>query len=166
MYALPKGLDHGVVAAADGVIERIEDSNTEDCPPGVTDDCNDRNNYVWIRHTNGEWSKYSHMATDTVRLFANLAEGQAVQAGRLIGIESDVGAAQGQHVHFEVGVPYNPSDPIDGGGYLKGYNLAPKFCEQPGNIIAQGQTYSETLPLKRPWHSKSYRMWLIAWSEE
>lgn len=144
IYALPAGLPHGVRAAAGGVIARIQDSNTEECPPGVTEDCNDSNNYVWIQHANGEWSKYSHVMTDSVRLFANLQEGDVVEAGTLIGIESDVGAAWGQHVHFEVGVPYDPADPITSGGFLIGYSLAPRFCGQPGQIIAQGQTYTVT----------------------
>jgi murein DD-endopeptidase MepM/ murein hydrolase activator NlpD len=106
-----------------------------------TDDCNTSNNYVWIRHPSGEWSKYTHVEKDSARLFAGLTEGEAVFAGQVIGVQSDVGRANGKHVHFEVGIPYDVLDPIDGGGWLKGYNLAPRFCGVPGQVLAQGRTY-------------------------
>jgi len=130
-----------VVAAAAGVVARIEDDFSEACPQEETGDCNDSNNYVWIRHPSGEWSKYTHVEKDSARLFAGLTEGDPVFAGQVIGVQSDVGLANGTHVHFEVGIPYDATDPIDGGGWLKGYNLAPRFCGVPGQVLSQGRTY-------------------------
>jgi len=138
----PNTYAQGVVAAADGTVVRIEDDYSEDCPQGQTGDCNSHNNYVWIAHANGEWSKYTHVEQHSVRWLAGLSEGSPVVAGQFLGIQSDVGAANGKHVHFEVGIPYNVADPINSGGWLKGYNLAPRFCNVPGNVLAQGATYT------------------------
>jgi hypothetical protein len=59
-----------------------------------------------------------------------------------VGIESDVGAAQGVHLHFEIAVPYDPSDPITSGGFIKGENRDPGICGIPGNSFVAGQTYT------------------------
>ena len=137
----PNDLTHGVVAAAHGVVAFIEDDYDEDCAQGQAGDCNDNNNYVWLVHPGGEWTKYTHVQKDSVRLFAGLSEGDVVVAGQVIGIQSDVGLANGKHVHFEVGIPYDVNDPINGGGWLKGYNLAPRFCNVAGQVLTQGVTY-------------------------
>ena len=137
----PSNQSHGVVAAAYGVVAFIEDDYDEECPQGESGDCNDNNNYVWLVHPGGEWTKYTHVAKDSVRLFAGLSEGDVVFAGQIIGIQSDIGLASGKHVHFEVGVPFDADDPITGGGWLKGYSLAPRFCNVPGQVLTQGVTY-------------------------
>ena len=122
---------HDIVAAADGVIEYIQDGFDTTCPsisddnptpcvdyggpsgtckPRSALDCNGdpaanvcRNNYVWIRHPNGEWSKYTHMRFNSVP--NSLQVGDSVAAGTVIGVEGDVGCASGTHLHFEVGRP-------------------------------------------------------------
>jgi hypothetical protein len=71
-------------------------------PPGCTTAC--RNNYVWIRHANGEWTKYTHMKVGSVTA-EGLVVGQWVPAGRRLGIEGNVGWATSVHLHFEVAVP-------------------------------------------------------------
>ncbi len=118
--------NQNVVAAADGWIEYIVDTFDVNCPSdpnGTSLPCNGysgpagsccvqqnamcnsgcRNNYVFIRHPNGEWTKYTHMQLNTVP--NSLSVGDFVTAGTVIGIEGDVGFASGPHVHFEVGVP-------------------------------------------------------------
>ena len=137
----PRGNPHAVVATADGVVAAIEDQNDEDCPADEDGDCNSDNNYVWLKHDRGEWSKYSHVFKNSVRGFAQLSEGDTVTAGQVIGIESDVGNASGQHVHFEVGVPNDPDAAITPGGFLIGVNLAPRFCNVPGGVLGRGRTY-------------------------
>lgn len=145
LVGMPQGVAHGVAAAADGVIAAIEDSFNEDCPSGTPadQDCNDNNNYVWIKHDHGEWSKYTHIAENTVTQLG-LSVGDPVTAGTLIGIESDVGAASGVHVHFEVGIPDDPANAITSGGFLRGVALAPRFCGVPGEVLARGVTYTAT----------------------
>jgi len=57
------GGPHHIVAAADGCIQYIVDSNKEQQWPDERvwkeDEC--YNNSVWIKQANGEWTKYSHM---------------------------------------------------------------------------------------------------------
>lgn len=78
-----------------------------------------------------------------------LAVGEWVDAGQFLGIEDDIGCASGPHVHHEVGVPDDPSNPIDPvGGYLRGDNLVPKVCGIAGQRYVAGTTY--TVPVVRP----------------
>ncbi len=62
------------------------------------------NNFIWIEHPNGEWSKYTHIRRNSADNLGRF-EGESVNAGDEIGIEGDVGIASGPHVHFEVAVP-------------------------------------------------------------
>ena len=150
MIGHPPGGSHSIVAAGDGWVRLIEDDNTLWCPDSATDDfticdgipnccerddpsCNSNcaNNFVWIEHANGEWTKYSHPQTGTVR-GNNWSEGDFIQAGEVLGLEGQVGFASGPHLHFEVAEPrqqigsYDPNDitdpnhPIAADGFLKG----------------------------------------------
>jgi hypothetical protein len=111
-----------VVAAAPGWVRIISDQNAG----GDEVD----NNFVWIEHPypfcqpNGvtwpgkpadydetcieclgdfcnEWTKYSHLETDSASGEASLSANQFVQAGTFLGYEGSVGTAQ-QHLHWEV----------------------------------------------------------------
>ena len=127
-----------VVAAASGTVRFIVDNNTVSC---VTNGCSALNNYVWIEHANGEWTKYTHIATGSATA-AGLTVGMNVAAGTIIGVEGNIGAASGTHLHFEVGVPDDPSDPIvPAGGFLKGVNRIPVICGITGNLFVKGQSY-------------------------
>jgi hypothetical protein len=92
--------------------ERDFEANGGTCP-GAGTCLNGPNNFVWIEHPNGEWTKYTHMLRGSVgpgtdnngNPGAGRFEGEFVAAGTPIGIEGDVGFASGPHVHFEVGVP-------------------------------------------------------------
>jgi hypothetical protein len=45
------------------------------------------------------------------------------------------------HLHFEVGIPDDPSNPFStAGGFLNGQNLIPVICDIPGNIFVSGET--------------------------
>lgn len=143
------GGPYRVVAAASGHIRFIEDSHD------TTGSCAD-NNYVWIEHANGEWTKYSHMKKDSTSVSAGLKVGDWVRAGQFIGVESDIGCASGDHVHFEVAVPDDPADPIvPSGGYIKGENLVPKVCGIDGQLYVASTTY--TVPDVRPGSSEYAR---------
>ena len=71
------GLNGGdrITAAAPGTIRFIQDGFSEKRPGGSP--CN--NNYVWIEHANGEWTKYSHMRKNSVGVDAGLDVGDTVQ---------------------------------------------------------------------------------------
>jgi Peptidase family M23 len=147
-----------VVATGDGIVRLIVDNFCEN-RPGL-DPCN--NNYVWIEHSNGEWTKYSHMIRNSVRRGAGVSEGLRVRAGRILGIEGDVGCADGQHLHFEVAelgadsaAARNPvdckaaSNPIGCDGVLKdkSRNRVPVISNVPLNKFEEGEEY--VVPIRR-----------------
>ncbi|HEV7892792.1 MAG TPA: peptidoglycan DD-metalloendopeptidase family protein [Pyrinomonadaceae bacterium] len=141
--------EYKIVAAADGRIKYIEDSfsaqvQNDDDEKTPNKPCT--NNYVWIEHANGEWTKYSHMQKDSSTVKAKLKVGQFVKAGTYLGDEGKVGCAGGDHLHFEVGVP-RATDPIDiVGGFLKDNgeskrNRIPRICGISGGIFKSGEDY-------------------------
>lgn len=126
-----------IVAAASGTIRFIQDDNTQ-----ANDDCQ-FNNYVWIEHPNGEWTKYSHMTADSTEGDAGLSVGDVVAAGTFLGFEDEIGCASGKHLHFEVAVPDDPANPIDPvGGFIIGENRVPVICDIPDNTFLSGETYT------------------------
>lgn len=88
-----------IVAAASGTVRFIEDRYAEQTEMPVC-----KNNYVWISHANGEWTKYSHLAQHSVTKKASLQVGDSVAIGTYIGDQGDVGCASSTHLHFEVAV--------------------------------------------------------------
>jgi Bacterial tandem repeat domain 1/Peptidase family M23 len=133
-----------IVAAADGRIRFIVDNFSKQIDSSSGEPCT--NNYVWIEHANGEWTKYSHMQKDSVTKKAKLKVGQFVKAGTYLGDEGQVGCASGPHLHFEAGVP-RANDPItETGGFLTDNadskrNRVPRICGIPGGVFSSGGTY-------------------------
>lgn len=129
---------YAVVAAHTGVVRVIVDDLAANCCGGT---CG--NNYVWLEHPLGEWSKYSHLATNSVRGDAALSEGDVVLAGQFLGWESNVGRAcgsgNGVHLHFETGEPDDPANPLQAGnvGSLQGTVRIPRFCSVDGYTVVQ-----------------------------
>ena len=131
------GNNFPIVAAAAGTVMIIRDGNNVTC---TTNGCSAFNNYIWIRHSNGEWTKYTHFIRNSVSVKAGLVPGTNVVAGQYLGDEGAVGAAFGVHLHFEVGVPDNTNSvpqaiDIPNGGFIRGKNRIPLFCSVPGNIL-------------------------------
>jgi hypothetical protein len=147
-----------VVAAADGWIRMIQDFNSG----GEGTD----NNYVWIEHPYpycqgagvtwptkpadydqtcipclgafcNEWTKYSHVATNSVT-DAGRYEGEFVVVGMPLGQEGSVGTEQ-QHLHWEAARldPDNPISDQGGGwpadwsneGWIGSPDLLPAICD-------------------------------------
>lgn len=133
-----------IVAAADGTVRYIVDSFSAQVESGSGQPCT--NNYVWIEHPNGEWTKYSHMQKDSTTVKAKIKVNQKVKAGTYLGDEGKVGCASGNHLHFEVGVP-RATDPISvTGGFLSDNdgskrNRVPRICNIPGGIFVEGESY-------------------------
>lgn len=134
-----------IVAAADGHIRFIVDNFSKQVDSSSGDPCT--NNYVWIEHAHGEWTKYSHLQKDSATKKAKLKVGQFVKAGTFLGFEGKVGCASGSHLHFEVGVPRasNPITKTD--GYLRDNdnskrNRIPRICGIPNGIFVSGATYT------------------------
>ncbi len=142
------GGTHRIVAAAAGIVRFIEDSHSKQQHPmrwlRHTDDCN--NNYVWIEHDNGEWSKYSHMQQGTTTGKAGLNVGDRVAEGTYLGDEGKVGCAWPQHLHFEIVVPAGAHPAIaDPSGMLTGYTRDsarnPVICGLGGKPFQDGEIY-------------------------
>ncbi len=128
-----------IVAARPGVIRFIEEINTDNCASGCP------NNYVWIQHLPGlEWTKYSHLATGSVSA-QGLSVGDNVAMGQVIGIESNVGMAQGsndgRHLHHEVREVTPGAVPSALAGDLPGPMRIPRYCV-PGQVLVKGETYT------------------------
>jgi hypothetical protein len=143
------GGTYRIVAAAAGRIRYIEDSRSKQQHPERwlrnTDDC--FNNFVWIEHDNGEWSKYSHMQQGTTTGKAGLKVGDYVAKGTYLGDEGKVGCAWPAHLHFEVVVPPSPFQGLaeEPSGALKGYSRAnarnPVIVGLEGKTLEDGETY-------------------------
>jgi murein DD-endopeptidase MepM/ murein hydrolase activator NlpD len=143
LFAIDGRHPYRVVAAASGRIVAIQDGYSEQQSGRAAQDCH--NNYVWIAHSNGEWTNYSHIAHDTVTKKAGLKVGDWVKAGQYLGDEGAVGCAMLHHVHFEVAIP-NPEEPIDLGGFLTDNENGmrernPRFCGVPGGFAVKGAIY-------------------------
>jgi len=109
--------------------------------------CSDYNNYVWIEHPNGEYTKYSHVGTGTVT-DAGWSEGDWIEAGEVIGLENDPGAAscggcgpleRAFHLHFEVAFANNPGDDLvwgELGGFIQNGSRVPAvICDIPNGEL-------------------------------
>ncbi|QMW22647.1 peptidoglycan DD-metalloendopeptidase family protein [Sandaracinobacteroides saxicola] len=134
-----------IVAAAPGTIRFIEDSFSAQIDSDSGKPCT--NNYVWIEHANGEWSKYSHMRKDSTKVKAGRKVGDVVKAGDYLGDEGKVGCAGGDHLHFEVGVP-RATDPITTvGGFLQDNgdskrNRRARICSIPDQRFVAGNSHT------------------------
>lgn len=139
-YDQHKGTDFGVqgtynvrpvVAGNHGVvIERNDgcyDHNTS-CPSSA---CGGGfGNYVKLRHSDGQVTIYGHMANGSIQV----ANGDTVACGQLLGRAASSGCSTGPHVHFEVVDPrYGSDDPFQGscGGQLSYWFDQGAYCELP-----------------------------------
>jgi len=135
--------------------DALEHSCTDDAT--VIGSCSDYNNYVWIEHPNGEWTKYSHFGTGTVA--ANgWAVGDWIEAGDTLGLEGDVGAASGPHLHYEVGIPTDAEDETpftELGGFMVpdfGVNVVPLSClgDEIGALYVTDTEYTAAACVHEP----------------
>lgn len=139
------GGPYRIVAAADGTVRRVVDGFDRrlDCKDLAASE--KKNNYVWIEHANGEWTKYTHMAKGSAA-DAGITVGRFVTAGTVLGEEGDVGCASGAHLHFEVGVPKAKDGITAVGGFLtdnagSARNRIPRICGIDGGRFRSGTTY-------------------------
>ena len=142
-FAVEGRRPYRVVSAAAGRVMAIQDTYGAQQAGRAAAEC--RNNYVWIAHSNGEWTNYSHLAQGSVAEIAKLKVGDVVEVGAFIGYEAAVGCAMLDHVHFEVAVPHEKT-PIDSGGFLLDNEGGkrernPQFCNVPGGTVVKGATY-------------------------
>jgi hypothetical protein len=123
------------------------DADPPDPPNPVFGDCTRYNNYVWIEHPNGEWTKYTHFGTGTVTIDYGWTLDAWVDAGDVLGLEDDIGQATGtpiaNHLHYEVARPNDPDAPTlpltsEKTGFIDlslAVNLVPRVCDDEGNLF-------------------------------
>lgn len=99
-YALDFDLEEGtaVYAARGGVVVRVkEDSNVG----GPSQRYAAYGNAIMIAHDDGSFGNYVHLR----RQGAEVAVGDHVEAGQLIGYSGNTGVSSGPHLHFDVRLP-------------------------------------------------------------
>jgi hypothetical protein len=99
-----------------------------------------------------EWTVYAHMArgsvTGSLENSANLSEGDWVEAGQLLGVESDIGLTDGRHLHWHVAVIDPEWVPSPDGDYesqlgSRRPELIPLVCTAAGKrILWRDRTYT------------------------
>ena len=92
-FLMPIGTD--IYAAREGVVIKVVDHNTKTC---VTKGCLEFNNFILIYHSDGTFSDYAHVDTNS----ANVKPGDKVAKGQLIAKSGNIGWSTGPHLHFEV----------------------------------------------------------------
>lgn len=98
-YGRGDGLTQTGAVQPDDATEHLCTDNAA-LPAGES--CSLHNNYVWIEHANGEWTKYSHPRTGSVSIDRGWSVGDEIEPGDIIGEEGNVGFAFNTHLHFEV----------------------------------------------------------------
>jgi len=126
-----------IVAAAGGEVMMVVENNDQSCSG-----CGEFNNYVWIKHANDEWTKYTHFTQNSVAVNV----GDIVNAGDFLGTECWVGStspAQYRHLHFELRRPNDPANPVidEAGGFMDaadGAHLIPVFNNFGKHFLEEG----------------------------
>lgn len=94
-----------VIAVSNGVVVSSAEGDVGTCVNGDIE-CGGRyGNYIVIQHTDGNYTLYAHLATNSVIV----KEGDSVKQGQLIGYVGSTGKSTGGHLHFEVRVGGNDS---------------------------------------------------------
>ena len=110
-------------------------------------------NYVKIKHDNGYYTLYAHMAYNTVKV----SKGQRVNKGQVLGYMGATGTAYGGHLHFEVrnenNIRINPTEYLEKDLFTKKVNksvdelakevIAGKYGNGEERKKALGDRYAE-----------------------
>ena len=95
-----------VIAAMSGTVVSSAEGGTGSCVNGNIECGGGYGNYIIIQHTDGNYTLYAHMATNSV----TVKEGDTVKQGQVIGYVGSTGKSTGGHLHFEVRVGGNDSN--------------------------------------------------------
>ena len=97
------GIHNGVDVVGEGYTLAWETAHSDGTVVGVRNDCNwfesgSYGNYVKIKHDNGYYTLYGHIAYGTVKVNV----GDRVSRGQVIGYLGNTGESYGAHLHWEV----------------------------------------------------------------
>lgn len=92
-------------------------------------------NYVKIKHSNGYYTLYAHMAYGSIKV----SKGQKVNKGQVLGYMGATGTAYGGHLHFEVrnesNIRINPTEYLDKDLFIE---TIEKSIDELANEVIQG----------------------------
>jgi len=97
-----------VIAAMSGVVVKSAVGDTGTCVQGDSSCGGGYGNYIIIQHTDGNYTLYAHMHTNSVIV----KEGDSVKQGQVVGMVGSTGKSTGGHLHFEVRVGGNDSNSV------------------------------------------------------
>lgn len=128
IHTNPSMVQVPVRSAADGIVVY----KRHDCPQSqvfgnnlAQRDCGgDWGNHVVIRHPNGLFTRYAHLAPDSIQVLV----GQRVSLGQELGRMGNSGRSDTRHLHFELGVAIevDPCAPAQSFNYV--YDPIILFC--------------------------------------
>lgn len=111
--SMHRGVDIGgeegitsVIAAQDGLVIASAEGITGTCSSGDINCGGGYGNYIIIQHTDGNYTLYAHMFTNSVKV----KEGDFVKQGQVIGYVGNTGKSTGAHLHFEIRLGSNSSE--------------------------------------------------------
>ena len=121
-----------VAAAAPGTVMQADwlDPNCHECLSGLT---------IMINHGNGLRSFYGHLSR------IDVAKGQYVRRGQVIGISGSTGTATGPHLHFGVYYVNRSQTPVDPYGWSGSY--PDPWTWDVGNLWISGSPRYADVPL-------------------
>ena len=121
-----------VIAVKPGiVIYPTEDSQTSYEDNGTTTDGDGYGNYVKIRHSDGSYTLYAHLAKDSITVKAD----DVVEQGQVIGKMGRSGDAYETKLHFEIRIGSDsPDSSVDPSKYVKSDDPRPSSYGTTGGF--------------------------------
>lgn len=95
-----------IIAVMDGVVVSAKEGTNGSCVTGNIECGNGYGNYVILEHSDGNYTLYAHMATNSIQV----KEGESVKQGQVLGYVGSTGKSTGSHLHFEVRVKGNDNN--------------------------------------------------------
>lgn len=130
-----EGADHNtinIIAVKPGVVTYpTDDSQTKFEDSGTASDGDGYGNYVKIRHSDGSYTLYAHLAKDSITVKAD----DVVEQGQVIGKMGRSGDASETKLHFEIRVGSDSTDSsVDPTQYIKADDPRPSSYGTTGGF--------------------------------
>ena len=129
---------HNVIAVKDGTVYKVNNNCGDE--GGYGNQCGgELGNYVYIKHSDGSYTKYGHMASGSV----TVSVGDSVKQGQVIGKVGNSGSSTGAHLHFQLEI----------GGFGSAFAVDPLnyFSEDNYRPIDQSTSSSSIVKMIQSW---------------